>query len=308
MSQKIVPRPIHYIALASGALLLGWAAIFVRFSDAGPVATAFWRFLLSVPILWALIQINRARLRAKGEELAPVFSGGWVKPAAIAGLLIGIDFVFWHYSIRYTTVANATLLATMATVFVALFGWLLFRQTLRSDFLFGMALAVLGAAGLVILKAQTGSVPLNQPLGDVLGLGAAISYALYFLVLGRARQRAGALEVMFISGITGALLSLVVALALGETLLPQSAQGWWAVIGLAVLCQTVAQGSIAFALGVVGAAPAAVMQTLQPIATAGLGAWLLNEPMTPLRLAAAALALLGVVVAQMAARRALRPD
>lgn len=306
MSDVTSPRLVHYLALLGGALLLGWAAIFVRFSDAGPVATAFWRFLLAMPLLWALIRFEQVRAQRHGKSVQPVFDGAWVRPAAIAGVFIGIDFVFWHYSIRFTTVANATLLATMATVFVALFGWLIFGQRLKSDFVFGMVLAVAGAAGLSLLRAEGGTPPINQPLGDLLGLGAAISYAFYFIWLGRARQRAGALQVMFVSSAVGAVVTLCFALALGETLLPQSAQGWWAVIGLAVLCQTVAQGAIAFALGAVGPAPAAVMQTVQPIATAALGVWLLNEPMTPERIAAAALALLGVVAAQLAARRALR--
>jgi drug/metabolite transporter (DMT)-like permease len=302
-------RPAHYLALAGGALLLGWAAIFVRWSDAGPVATAFWRFLLALPPLWGLVLVSRGWERRQGKTPGPVFagglsSGGWVRPAIFAGVMIGLDFTFWHYAIKFTTVANATLLATMATVFVALFGWLLFGQRLRGDFLVGLALAVAGAAGLALLRASGGTAPLNQPLGDLLGLGAALTYAFYFIFMGRARKLAGAMEVMFVSSAIGAVVALAMALILGENILPQSAQGWWAVIALAVFCQTIAQGSIAFALGAVAPAPAAVMQTLQPIATAALGVWLMNEPMSPERIAAACLALVGVVIAQVAARRA----
>ena len=44
---------------ALGALLVGAACIaltpiFVRLSEAGPTATAFWRVALAVPVLWLL--------------------------------------------------------------------------------------------------------------------------------------------------------------------------------------------------------------------------------------------------------------
>ena len=295
------PRAVHYIALAAGALALGWAAILVRFSDAGPVATAFWRFFLALPALFIVLKMAEAR----GAVARP--RGPWIVPALMGGVMLGADFAFWHYSIRFTTVANATLLATMATVFVTIFAWLIYGRRPRGDFLIGLSLAVAGAGGLIVLKAQGGVPPLNQPLGDLFGLGAALCYAGYFLYIARARTVADAFRVMLVSSASGAIVALVIAAALGEPLVPQSAGGWGAVIGLALLCQAFAQGSIAFALGKVDPAPAAVMQTLQPIATAVLGALLLSEPMGWDRIACAGLALAGVVAAQIAARKALRP-
>lgn len=39
------------MALFIGAIGIGFAPIFVRYSDIGPVSTAFWRMVLSVPLL-----------------------------------------------------------------------------------------------------------------------------------------------------------------------------------------------------------------------------------------------------------------
>jgi len=41
-------------ALLAGAACIGFAGIFVRLSDIGPVATGFWRLLLAAPVLWLL--------------------------------------------------------------------------------------------------------------------------------------------------------------------------------------------------------------------------------------------------------------
>jgi hypothetical protein len=39
-------------ALLAGATCIALSPIFVRVSEAGPTATAFWRVALAVPVLW----------------------------------------------------------------------------------------------------------------------------------------------------------------------------------------------------------------------------------------------------------------
>ena len=41
-------------ALLVGAACIALSPIFVRLSEAGPTATAFWRVALAVPVLWLL--------------------------------------------------------------------------------------------------------------------------------------------------------------------------------------------------------------------------------------------------------------
>ena len=41
-----------FLLLALGAVAIGFAPIFVRLASTGPIATAFWRMALAVPILW----------------------------------------------------------------------------------------------------------------------------------------------------------------------------------------------------------------------------------------------------------------
>jgi len=39
-------------ALLLGATAIGTSALFVKVSETGPVATAFWRVFLALPLLW----------------------------------------------------------------------------------------------------------------------------------------------------------------------------------------------------------------------------------------------------------------
>src|SRR6478752_2321023 len=95
-------------ALLVGATFIALSPIFVRLADVGPTASAFWRVALAAPLLWLLLLVTR-----RASPL-PV---DW-RLLAVAGLAFAGDLAFWHWSIRFTSVANSTLLANLAAPFV----------------------------------------------------------------------------------------------------------------------------------------------------------------------------------------------
>src|SRR4051812_47467700 len=209
-------------ALLLGAAFIALSPIFVRLSEAGPTATAFWRAALAVPVLWILafcFNKNQAG-GAPGKKLLFVAAG-----IAFAG-----DLAFWHLSIKHTSVANATLLANLAAPFVTVAAWIFFRQRPRPMFLGALAIALAGVALLVHGSLRISSAAL---LGDALGVVTAVFYAWYILAVKGLRDRGAAtLEVMAVTTTLTALVLLPVALASGEPMLPASAYGWWILIGL----------------------------------------------------------------------------
>ena len=64
----------------------------------------------------------------------------------LSGVFFALDLAAWHWSIRLTTVANATLLANLAPVFVTLGGVLLFQLRITRRFLAALAIACVGLA------------------------------------------------------------------------------------------------------------------------------------------------------------------
>jgi drug/metabolite transporter (DMT)-like permease len=115
-------------ALLAGATCIALSPIFVRLSDVGPTASAFWRVALAVPLLWPMLLASR-------RTGAP--SIDW-KLLAAAGFAFAGDLAFWHWSIRFTSVANATLLANLAAPFVTLAVWIFWRQRPSATFAFGL--------------------------------------------------------------------------------------------------------------------------------------------------------------------------
>jgi drug/metabolite transporter (DMT)-like permease len=94
-------------------------------------------------------------------------------------------------------------------------------------------------------------------------------------------------------------------LLLRERIIPSTLGGWGACLGLGVV-HVVGQGCIAWALGRLPAATAAVVILVQPVLTAILGWLIFAEALGPLQALGGAVALAGVVIAQLAAARA--PD
>jgi len=279
-------------ALIGGAMCIAFAPIFVRLSEAGPTATAFWRFALAVPVLW-LMRAGEVRRRVAPAPIrrrdALLF--------ALSGLFFAGDMGFWHWSIAYTSVANATLLANTAPVFVVVGGALVFGLSFRPLFLLGLALALAGTA--VLMQA---SVPLGTErlLGDALGIVAGAFYGAYLLIVERLRLRFSTTAILSVSVPASALFVGLAALATGEPLLAATWRGWAVLAALALVSQFAGQGAIAWALARLPVAFASVSLLVQPVAAALLAWALLAEALGPAQAAGALVVLAGIALARIA--------
>src|SRR5258706_11112195 len=260
----------------------------MRISEAAPTPTAFWRVMLAVPVLWILWFFRR-------EPKARRYSGKWPLLFA-AGFAFAGDLAFWHTSIQLTSVANSTLLANLASIFVTLAAWLFLRQRPTGTFLAGLAAALAGVAMLVSTSAAFSRTGL---LGDALGVITAMFYAGYIFAANGLRDRGEqTLQLMAITSTITAILLLPAALASGEVFLPQTASGWLVLLGLALISHAAGQGLFAFALAHLPAAFSSVSLLLQPV-MAALFAWtLLSESLAPLQIAGGCIVLFGIYLAR----------
>lgn len=265
----------------------------MRFSEAGPVATAFWRVFLALPALWLW-------------ALAGDGPGHWKSVRTHPGMLLLTGFFFagdlavWHWSILLTSVANATLLSNLAPIFVTLGAWLLFRNAPTKLFLGGLAAALAGTA--LLIGAGSGlSAPGHSGralLGDALGVITAMFYAGYQMAVTRLRARVGTATLMAWSCLVMSALLLPAALLMGERILPQTTAGWGNVIALALIAQAAGQSLIAYAMAHLPGTFSSVGLLWQPVAAA-LFAWLLiGEAMGALQFAGGLLVLAGIAIAR----------
>lgn len=279
-------KSLAFAALLLGAAAIAFAPIFVRLSDTGPGASAFWRVALAALPLWIWM-----RLSPRAQSAAPM---RW-KPLVIAGLCFAGDLAAWHVSILYTSVANSTLEANFAPIFVTLGAWLLFRQRVSRLFLIALAVTLGGAVLLIGPNFALGGRAL---LGDALGVLTAVFYAGYMLALKSATERTGTAGIMAVSTGVAAIALLPYALVTADVFLPQSANGWLVLIGLALVPHIAGQSLIAYGFAHLPAAFSSVSLLLQPVLAAAYAWVLLGEAVGPVQMLGGMVVLAGIYLAR----------
>jgi len=279
-------KTLAFLALLAGAAAIAFAPIFVRLSDTGPGASAFWRVALAAAPLWLWVRLSP---RAEGGARWP-----W-KPLAIAGLCFAGDLGAWHIAILYTSVANSTLEANFAPIFVTLGAWLLFRQRVSRLFLIALAVTLGGAVLLIGPNFALGGRAL---LGDALGVLTAVFYAGYMLAIKSASVRTTTAGIMAVSTSVAAIALFPYALATADVFMPQSASGWMVLIGLALIPHIAGQSLIAYGFAHLPATFSSVSLLLQPV-LAAIYAWaLLGETVAPAQMLGGLVVLAGIYLAK----------
>jgi drug/metabolite transporter (DMT)-like permease len=280
------------LALFAGALAIGSSGIFVRLSETGPTATAFWRGAFALPLLaaWAWLERRReSKPRASLRDLRFLW----------AGVFFAGDLLLWHWSLLLTSIAASTLEANCAPILVTLFAWLLWGERPKPAFLAATALAFGGMLLILAPKLAAGSSA-HALLGDTLGFGTACFYAGYLMVVSRLRARHGTGIVMLAS--TAVFTVILLPLALMQKFLPVTSHGWWLLVGCAVTAQVLGQGLIAYAFAKLPATFGAVGLYAQVIAAAAYAWLLLGERLAPVQILGALVVLIAVAFARSVRR------
>lgn len=276
------------LAVAGANVALAFGPWFVRMSDVGPVAAAFWRMAIAAPLLLAATWSLRQRPIASARGL------WWV--LGVSGIAFAADLGSWHVGIHQTTLANSTLLGNVATLVFPVYGFIAARSwPTRSQ---GVALGIAVAGGALLL-GRSAELSSRNLVGDLLCLAAGLFYALYFIFMSRVRERMAPLPALALSSITSVLPLLVAAWLLGEAIVPHR---WGPLVGLAVLSQVVGQGLMIYALGKLSPLVVGIALLIQPVVAAAIGWVVYDERLGALDFVGAALVALALVLVRRGGR------
>lgn len=271
-----------YGALVGGALAMGISPVFVRFAEVGPYTSAFWRVGLALPLLWIWARLDGGN--------AP-----WRPATVVAGLMFAGDLFFWHLAIFNTTMANATLLATLAPVWVALGSSLLIGERVERSTIYGIVLCVAGALALV---GASWSFAPERLLGDLYGVITSVFFGAYFLAVRVARRTTPSGLLLFRSSLVTAAILLSAAVTLESDLWPATLAGAGALFMLAFVSHVGGQGLLAYALGHLSAAFSSLVIFLEAVAAAVLGWLVFSEALSVLQAVGGVTILAGIWIAR----------
>jgi len=280
------------IALFVGNVALAFGPWFVRLSDVGPVAAGFWRLALAAPILLVLAQLGGNRPLASAKGL------WWV--LTIAGIAFAADLASWHAGIHLTTLANSTLFGNSATLVFPIYGFFAARTWPNRYQALALLLAAIGAG---LLMGRSVSLSHAHLVGDLLCLLAGILYAVYFVLMARAREAMAPLPALALSSLASIPVLLIAAIALGEQVVPGV---WWPLFALALLSQVLGQGCMIYALGHLSPLVIGIALLIQPIVSGTIGWIVYGERLGAADLTGAVLVAVALVLVRRSPK--LAPD
>lgn len=284
-------RKLALLYLVIGAIAIGFAPIFVRLSEVGPIATGFWRVAIAFPIL-TLLSLGQGYTRPDDKQAPTLKDYLWL---LFSGVLFGGDLATWHLSIQYTTIANSTLIANFSPIIIALWGWIVLRRPPKKKLVIGLLLAILGIA---ILIHPSFHMDKNIRIGDGLAFITAFFYAGYLLVLNRARKKFTAFSSMAISTFASMLTLLTITCLSGELAIPQTEMAWIILFALALFAHILGQGLIAYALPYLPVTFSSTALLIQPMVAAMAGWYFFSEYLSFSQMIGILIALVGIFLAK----------
>ncbi|MBV8501666.1 MAG: DMT family transporter [Paucibacter sp.] len=285
------PLPWSGLALAAlGAVAFAGKAIIVKLAyryGVDSVTLLMLRMLFALPLFVALAWWSgRGQQHFKGRDLLALtglgFSGYY--------LASFLDFA----GLAYVTASFERIVLYLNPTLVLVLGWLLFKRRVSGKQIIAMGVSYSGV--FLVYGQELGSQGEHATLGAVLVFASALSYATYLVYSGELVQRLGAMR------LTGWASSIACGFCIGQFLLlrPVSVvaalppQVLWLSLLNAVACTFAPVLMLMMAIERVGAAMAAQVGMIGPMATIAMGALLLGEPFTPLMAAGTLLVMGGV--------------
>lgn len=272
------------LSLAVAILAISLATFFIRWGNApGPVNAAY-RMGLAM-----LFQLPFFLIRTHKEPLYTSWRG-MIFPI-LAGLAMGVCLVLWSEAVLMTRVANASLLANSAPIFVALFAWLVLRQKLSMTFWLGLGLAFTGMALIIGIDFLTQS-SLNA--GNILALASALFYGVYYILTAYGRKYLNTLGSIWLINLSASILLVAYCLVVGLPLTGYTPYTWL-MFGLnALIPQVIGYSCATYALGRIPAWITSSIMILQPALTGLMAVPLMHEILSPIQIIGSVAVLVGV--------------
>jgi drug/metabolite transporter (DMT)-like permease len=271
-----------FLIIISG-ISFGTGAIFARLAyEAGttPITLLFLRFGIA-SIFMLFIMLARGIPLPRGRILL-----GLVLMGAVG--YVGQAFCYFT-ALTLTSAGLVALLLYLYPAIVTVLALVIIKEPFSKKKIIALVFALVGSA-LTIGPAGGG-----KPLGIILSLCAAFIYSVYILVGSKITKQGTAIQSSTVI-ITSAAIVYSGIIAFKGPAFPTTLLGWTSVSAVAIISTVLAIITFLAGLGRVGPTNASILSTIEPITTVILAMLVLDEAITPLRIAGGMMILFAVIV------------
>jgi drug/metabolite transporter (DMT)-like permease len=283
------PRPQSLLpfAILIAILAVSTASIFIRFaqSDGAPSLVIAALRLTFATLILAPIALTKHRDEIKrftrNETLAVFFSG----------IFLALHFATWISSLEYTSVASSVVFVSTGPLWVALLSPMLLKENLARTAIVGLGLSLLGGTIIGLSDACTWEAGLSCPalrevlqgramLGNFLALAGAWTVTGYLIIGRKLRSNISLVPYIFMVYGFAAVVLTIIMLISGNTPFGYAPKTYGWIFLLAALPQLIGHSTYNWALKYLPAALVAVITLGEPIGSAILAFFILNETPT----------------------------
>ncbi len=276
-------RRFGLVLIIISAASFGVMPIFARLAynaGAEPITVLFLRFTIAA-IVMNLIMILRRTAYPRGLVLLELILLG-----AIA--YVGESLAYF-LALKMASAGLVALLLYIYPALVTALSAVFLKEHLTRVKIVALFIALSGTA-LTLRISGGGSL-----MGILLGIAAAVDYAIYILLGSRIVRRSGpmASTTVIITSTAGVYVGIV---AIHGTTYPTTSTGWIAIIAIALISTVLAFVTFFAGLKRIGPTTTSTLSTFEPIVAVVLAAIVLGETISPIQILGGILILAAVVL------------
>jgi drug/metabolite transporter (DMT)-like permease len=259
-----------------------------------PVEISFYRWLMAAVILTPF-SFNAVRRN-------PALTRAVLAKLVVLGLLGGVVYQsIAYYAAHYTSATNMGIIQTLIPLVALILAMLFLRHRARPAAIIGLAVSIVGVV--IVVSKGSPALLVRQGLntGDALMLAGVLSFALYSLLLNKWSLPVPLVQSAYIQALVAAVAFLPAYLA-GASHHLTPIDGFYvsfAAIGASILAPLLWMTGVSR----LGSARVSLFFNFVPVVTTLLATVFLSEKLSPPVMAGSALAILGVVIAELRVQR-----
>jgi drug/metabolite transporter (DMT)-like permease len=276
---------IGMLSTAIGFWFVSTGPVIAAASDVGGLSMGWWRSWIGLVVL--------VGLAARQGQL----SWDVARPTLAPGICFGLATSLFFWASQLTSIVNASLIAALQPIPIAVFAALIFGEKLtRRDLGWGMV-AVGGAAALAFFGDSSGGGSLK---GDLVAAVSVSIGSAYFVFAKTALQKLDILPFMLGVFAWSTLMLTPIMLFSGQPVVATSSGDWIRIAAIGVL-PGIGHVFLNYAQGKAPLKMMGLISLLLPVSSTLLGLWFLGQEVSPGQAIAMA-----VVIAALAAHTLTR--
>ncbi|MGK2949277.1 MAG: DMT family transporter [Acidimicrobiales bacterium] len=260
-------RPALGVAAATSAVVVwGISSVAIKQVEGlNGLGVATYRIWLGAALVTTAFLVSGGRLSRRMLRLSL-----W------GGLAFCADLVLFFCALRETSVANATVIGALQPLLLLAVAGPLFGERARAVELWWGAAAIVGA-GVVVLGGDGGGA--NSWLGNLLAVGALLSWTAYFVFTKTARRSLTAFEYLTGMAIVAAVAIIPVALVFDGALGTTDTSGWITIVYITLVNGLLGHFLMSWSHNHVSLLTLSLLTLAIPVIGAGAAAVWIDEPL-----------------------------